>query len=54
MFHAIKLFKTLTKIISITDTIYVFYDIQNKDTSYPNVYIPANSCKVVWNRSFIL
>ena len=44
----------MTKIISIIDTIYILNDIQNKDKNNPNFYIPANSCKVVWNKSFII
>ena len=52
-FHAIKLFKKTNSIISILDVIYVFYDIQDKHTNNPNFYIPVNSCKVVWDKSFI-
>ena len=44
MFHAIKLLKNMNKIISITDVIYVFYDIKEKDTNNPNFYIPVKSC----------
>ena len=55
IFYGIKLFKStnLNKITSQIDTIYVFYDIQDKHTNNPNFYIPVNSSKVVWNNSFI-
>ena len=54
MFHAIKLFKNLNMIISIPDVIYFFYDVKFKETNTPNFYIPVNSCKVVWNKAFII
>ena len=55
IFNAIKLLKTtnLNKITSQIDIIYVFYDIQDKHTNNPNFYIPVNSSKVVWDKSFI-
>ena len=54
MFYAIKLFKNVAKITLIPDTIYVFYDIQYKESTNPYFYIPNNSCKVVWKSSFTL
>ena len=52
MFHAIRLLKNLTKIISIPDTIYVFYyNKKQKDTDNPNYYIPVYTCKVALNKT---
>ena len=54
MFYSLKLIPNLaSKINTVANVIYVFYDIVEKDLDNPTYYIPVNSCKVEWNKSWI-